>query len=110
MDIVILFHGSLKINYIGYFFNQNASEFIQIQSDKLTIKGYRSAKLDSALLASLQNKNSSNIWKWRAKSSKENINYFVMFGVVPNLCTNFDEYPYNGLIYSYGISANANIV
>lgn len=111
-DIVILFHGYLKNNYIGYFNTQNAAYRIEIQSDKLTLKGYHTAKLDSALPVSLENTKISKIWRWRATTTKENIHTScAIFGVISNQCTEFDVYAYySTFVDPYGICPIPNSV
>ena len=116
IDIIILLCGQFEINYVGHFSKENASYYgIKIQSDKLTIRGYRSAKLDQPLPVSLKNKNIKQTWRWRAKTSKKNIinsQYceYLIFGVVSNQCSNFEDFPCKSLVDTYGISAKQKYV
>ena len=97
-----------KINYIGKFLKENAGQYIKIESDQLSFDGYRAAKLDQPLPISLEYKNMSITYRWRAvcECSCEGSLDAVIFGVVSNRCTRFHAYPYSDLKDGYGIARN----
>ena len=94
-----------KINYVGIFLKENAGHRIEIQQDQLSFNGYRAAKLDKPLPISLDNKDSSIIFRWRAviEAMCEGSDA-VIFGVVSNRCDKFHAYPYGQLKDQWGIS------
>ena len=56
-----------KINYVGKFLKQNAEIDVQIQSDQLSFTGFKIARLNEPLPTSMECKEMSLIYRWRAK-------------------------------------------
>ena len=100
-----------KINYVGIFLTENAGHRIEIQADKLSFKGLRSAKLDQPLPISLDKDEISKIFRWRAVIDAKCIDSkAIIFGVTSNRCHNFHGYPFGSLMDPYGISMRNNRV
>ena len=110
---LILAYYPKKINYIGKFLAENAAPHIKIQSDQLSFNGFRSAKLDQPLPASVTGTSISIVYRWRAVNEAPHGDDAVIFGVVSNRCIgkDFEAYPWESeLIDARGISMEDGVI
>ena len=107
---LILNYYPKKINYVGKFLRENAGIMIQIQPNQISFNGYRAAKLDQPLPISLEYKNISMIYRWRAVNEAPYCGHGVIFGVVSNRCKDFHDYPFLTLKDAFGISMKDGLI